>query len=441
MSDPRANLANLVVTYDRIIVPIHLFENRDNFQHAYGMSLDAIGAALESNPEKYVPVLTQTSTWFKKPGFYDEFLGVCRRVYGRYPVYLPYRVDLLQNFLTLLAKSNTWTSHSASALPTDLTDDWFSEVKRTLPEYDVDRIRDQVASLKGSQEGSGIISESMRLDPTFIQGEVSTMIHRLRIYGHDNLTHFLLNEFYRAYPDFSLLYHILECYDRFLVGPVSEFLGGFGNYNTSDLESMAYLRILPFLRKEIGQLDEANMRLLMNSPGARSPITLETYKANVFLKGGQDVNTLNELCDYAERHRNETRAMSDYRKQIAVGRLDDALAAFTRAAAAYEQINEEVMELTRKERTLKTGIYLVSAGAMFSDIGILLANGFSLPWRLVLAGFKDLVNFVGLKNLDPKRIIEWTYSAGARPWYEQGVPYLYWRKAPDENGERVRPQL
>jgi hypothetical protein len=47
-----------------------------------------------------------------------------------------------------------------------------------------------------------------------------------------------------------------------------------------------------------------------------------------------------------------------------------------------------------------------------------------LEWKLVIMLFKDLFGS-GIKDIDPKRVVEWMYDTGDWPWYEKGIPYLY----------------
>jgi hypothetical protein len=87
-----------------------------------------------------------------------------------------------------------------------------------------------------------------------------------------------------------------------------------------------------------------------------------------------------------------------------------------------------VTELSRKEKTAKLATWFMTGGAtILSDVALVLQQGLPLEWKLVIMLFKDMLGFSGAKELDAKRIVEWTYDTRQWPWYEKGVPYLYWR--------------
>jgi hypothetical protein len=50
---------------------------------------------------------------------------------------------------------------------------------------------------------------------------------------------------------------------------------------------------------------------------------------------------------------------------------------------------------------------------ILSDMALFLGEGLPAEWKLVISGFKDLL--LGVKDLDPKNVVEWAYDV--RNWH------------------------
>jgi len=419
-ASPQTNLANLVTHYNKIIMPINLCRSKQEFEYANAISLESIIRNLKENPGNYIPVTTGPESDYKAAGFYDGIFETCHSLYGHYPVDMAYRSTRFMEAVHLTAKALARGDRPVRSA---------EEARARFPEFNIEWIRqNEVDQILGRDvDGLRLLSERIHAGPLDVSKHFATTILSLRACGHEDLVEFILKDMGEICESITTPYHILDIYEFFLVMPVSHCLGGFGNYTTNDLKNMAFLRILPLVTKDLKELDRTNLRLLFNSPGARSPVNLESYKMQVFLKGGDDVNTLNELVGFAERHKKETRAMSEYRESVARGKFSEATKALMRSGEVYGQISEEVEELAKKEKTAKLATYSMTGGAtILSDIAIVLQQGLPLEWKLVIMLFKDLFGS-RIKDIDPKRVVEWIYDIRDWPWYEKGIPYLYWR--------------
>lgn len=415
---PESNLANLVTHYNRIFVPIQRELGRQQFEYRCAMPLDVLTSLLRDNPQTYIPILANNPDSFKAAGFYDKIFRTCYDTYGHYPPLLGLRTNLVQTQLALSVRTGTQCNQS-ELLPT----------LQKFPEYDHVKIRTrEVPNLNHDGELS-ITCKKYGLDVQTFVTSIATTIQSLRVSGHEDLVRFLMNDFYLQYHDLLMLSELLFDYDRYLVHPIDSFLGGFANYDSSDLERMAFLRVLPLMKKQTKALEKENFKLLFNSPGARSAITVESCKIKMFLKGGDDVNTLHSLSDFAERHKSDTKRLFDFRQSISSGNLASAADSFSKSKEIYAQISKEVSNLAKKQRRIKAAVYSLAGGViLLGDLALFSQGGFPPEWKPVITVFKDIVNFVGLKNLNPKKIVELMCNMREKPWYEGGVPFLYWRK-------------
>jgi hypothetical protein len=426
--DPTGNLGNLLVHYNKILVPINHYRSKQDFENFYAMSIEELTQCLKENPSNYVPLVGASGEIYKAAGFYDDLLQTCRGLYGHYPVHAPFRSSKFHELLSMITKS---------VLKGDTFREPSEALRARFPELDIrwilDKEVDQIVSRDPEELRS--LSNAMRVQSDHAKDNLASLILSLRSCGYDDLVKFLLDGFHRGHTNLLTLHEILFQYRTFLVQPVSESVGGFENYTTQHLENMAFLRILPLRAKDLKNLDTANMRLLCNAPGARSAVNLQSYKMQVFLRGGDDVNTLNELAKFGERHKKELKRMSEYREFVARGHLRDAGEALRRSGEVYAQIGEEVEELTKKEKTAKLATWFMTGGAtMLSDAALVLYQGLPSGWQLVMMLFKDLLGS-RIKDIDPKRIVELIYDTRQWPWYEKGIPYLYW-KASDSRSSR-----
>jgi hypothetical protein len=414
---PQSNLANLVTQYNRIFVPIERAPSRQLLERRYAMSLDVLTSLLRDNPDTYIPILAKKPFTFEAAGFYDKLFRTCHDMYGYYPPFPGNRTNLAQTQLALFVKTGNLISQTD--LPTAL---------REFPEYDFENIcRREILNLTGAA-GLHILRTEYGLDTKSVVEVLATAIQGLRVWGHEDLVRFLLNDFYSQYHNPLMLSELLLDYDRYLVHPINSFLGGFANYDTRDLERMAFLRVLPLMKKQIRALEKENFKLIFNSPGARSAITVENCKAKMFLKGGHDVNTLHTLSEFADRHKGQTEQLSEFRQFILSRDLVSAANSFAKSKAIYTAISAEVNDLAKKEHRMKRATYSLAGGALLLGDLALYSQGLPPEWKLVVAMFKDAVSFFGLKNLNPKKIVELLCDLRDNPWYERGVPFLYWRR-------------
>jgi hypothetical protein len=415
LSNPQANLGNLVTLYNRILVPIHCHPSKQDFAYRNAMSLEDLTQLLKENPSNYIPIAMAHANDYRASGFYDDLLQTCRDLYGHYPVPVVDRSMRFQKLRFVAAKA----AMERRAIPIE-------DLIQRFPDIDIGWVQqnviDQIA--RRDVKGLDIASSLQAIAPLDAKRIMATAIVNLRIHGHEDLVKFVLENFGGR---FDVLTYVLLPYARFLVEPTSLDIGGFGNYTTEDLEIMAFLRVLPLVAKDLRDLDKTNLKLLFNSPGARSTVNLESYKMRVFLKGGDDINTLNQLVGFAEHHKKETRVMSEYKQFIAAGKLGEATEAIRKSGEVYKQISEEVMQLAKKEKTAKLATYSMTGGAtILSDLALVLQQGLPLEWKLVIMLFKDLFGS-RIKDMDPKRVVEWIYDSRQWPWYEKGIPYLYWK--------------
>ncbi len=417
---PTTSLANLLTTYQKVIVPIPVFSTESDFESSCSMSVGKLIRIFEDNRDRYVPIIAAAPINYKPMAFYEPLFATCKRLYGYYPPFTAFRIDKFQlsQALAALTGSNAITHPN-----------W--QIRQSFPEFEMHHVRNvevedllagKVASMQALSTARGTTADNVR-------SELATNIIALRAYGHVELTKFLLQSYYPKYPDLHHLYQLLHDYQSYLIQPLNGCLGGFSNYASEDLELMAFLRVLPIEGKSINELEQANMRLLMNSPAARSSLTIDEFKTQVFLRGGDDVNTLNSLAEFAERHKKEIRAMAEYRRYIATANLSQATEQFRTASEGFAQLGEEIKELARTTRLAKLGVYAVRGGVTFLTGTAMYLVGQNLPseWRSVVAGLSSVATLLSSKDYDPKKLIEWVYDTRVWPWYEKGVPYLYWK--------------
>jgi hypothetical protein len=415
-NNPATNLGNLVTLYNKILLPIHPHSTKQDFALMNTTSLEDLILLLKGNPNNYIPILMSDPNDYRVAGIYDDLFETCQDLYGHYPVNVGSRSATFQTLSFIAAKG----AIKGGTIRLE-------EQMKRFPNIDHNWVLlnevNEIASR--DVEGLRLMSEFQAMDPLMTKRSLATAITDLRVYGHEDLVKFVLDNFS---GNLFALGRILICYDAHLVQPSSHGLGGFKNYTTGHLETMAFLRVLPLISKDVKELDKKNLRLLFNSPGARSTVSLQNYKMQVFLKGGDDVNTLNELAKFGERHKKELKRMSEYREFVAQGKLGEATEVLRKSSEVYGQISEEVRELAKKEKTAKLATYSMTGGAtILSDVALVLWQGLPLEWKLVIMLFKDMLGFSGAKELDAKRIVEWVYDIQQWPWYEKGIPYLYWR--------------
>ncbi len=425
---PANNLANLALHYNKVIIPIFGYKSRNDFEDIYGMSVENLSEIFERRPEKFLPAVTQHPLEYEAYGYCDKLFNVIHKVRGTYPPFL-IRGSFFQRDLTLqVAARREGIIQTAG---------WTELLLSKFPELDVDQIRDIEIKRIADSAQMYSVARDQKFELADLERAMASTVFELRSFGYGTLTGFLIDKFHKEYSNLDLLYHLLIDYRKYLIDPLTQQLGGFGNYTIADLERMAFLRVLPLVSKDLRRLDQINYSLFLNSPGARSPVSLGSHKMAVFLRGGEDVNTLNDLVDFAERHKKETRIMSEYRQLIAEGKLPAAADAFRRAGEVYTQIGEEVKQLEKAQRRAKFATYAISGGAtVLSDAALYYSEGIPPEWKLVIAMFKDILNFLGIKNIDPKRIVDLMYDAKGWPWYQRGVPYLFWR-GPSSNPDYV----
>ena len=419
---PQTNLANLAMHYNKILVPISVYQSKQDFEHCYAMRLEDLVEQLKANRDKYVPVLAARPNNYRSQGFYDEVFESCRQVYGQYPPFPTLRVQFLQD---LSAKSVAATQHNITK-----SGAWLDEVSRRCPELDLDYVEHtEVGDLiVGDRRGLENLARDWRVDPVVVKKHMATCLLSLRTFGHGNLVKFLL-DLQKANQDLYVFYELVRNYRDYLVGPVEAELGGFGNYTTWDLERMVFLRVLPLKRQDIARLTQENrQRLYLNCPGARSPVTLEGYRMNVFLGDGNDAATLNKIWEISESYKNQTKILAEYRSYIASRRLPDAQKAFEKAGKVFGQISQEIEAWRGAERGTRLAVYSISGGAMILSNLALILGGLPTEWKLVITLFKDIMAFLGIKELDPKKLVDLIYGVKNWPWYEKGVPYLYWKQ-------------
>ncbi len=416
------SLANLLTTYQKVIVPIPVFSTKSDFEASCMISVDKLTRIFEENEDRYVPIIGAAPINYKPMAFYEPLFAACKRVYGYYPPFASFRID---QFQLLQARA-------ALAASTAITRaNWQEQIRQSFPEFEMDYVRnvevedllaDKLVSLHALSIARGTTVDNVR-------SELATNIIALRAYGHVELTKFLLQSYYPKYPDLQHLYLLLHDYQSYLIQPLNGGLGGFSNYASDDLEVMAFLRVLPIKGKSMHEIERENMRLIMNSPAARSSLTIDEFKMQVFLRGGDDVNVLNSLSDFAERHKKEIRAMAEYRKCIATADLSQATEQFRTAGEGFAQLGEEIKELVRTTKLAKLGVCAVRGGVTFLTGTATYFLGQNLPpeWRPVVAGLSSVAALLSSKDYDPKKLIEWVYDTRVWPWYEKGVPYLYWK--------------
>jgi hypothetical protein len=414
---------NLATHYNKIIIPVDLFKSRMDFQRNTGMSPENLGELLKSNSDRYLPAIAGAPKSFERVGYYDDLFRTCHRLYGHYPPNLEYRVNRFQNgFILASMAAHAMIPQSATRM---------DETLRRFPELDLDYIaKVEVEELTGYEKKQlHDLSREWGQTPQDMKGIFVSNLFCLNNFGYGGLTAFMLN-LHRRCRDLGLLFDILNSYRKYLVQPI-ETGGSWANYDAEDLEDMAFLRVLPLLNTDIEQLKEENQRLYLNSPGARSVVTLSDHKMNIFLRGGDDVRTLNKVWEIAEKHKRETEILAEYKLLAGSGKLKDAVRAFNKATQVCGQIGDEIEFWQREETRAKLAAYCIRGGVlMLSDIGLYLAQGIPAGWRLAIGLVKDVSAWLGVK-LDPKRIVEWAYDVPISkwPWYEKGIPYLYWVKA------------
>ena len=421
--DPVAKLANLATHYDRILIPIHPHPTKHDAEERMGISWETVVELIKANSDKYIPVLTFHPRRYEGLSFYDGMFETCRTLYGHYPPFSMLRVNRLQTMFacTILADLEKIPQGPARML----------EALRANPEIDLLHVIDsEVKGLIGPDRTQLYdLSARYRMEPRLVEQALATHLTSLRAYGFGELARLIITIFQRDRQIRGFDEQLHACY-HYLVGPIATALGGFQNYSVDDLAIMAFLRILPLMKTDINELREQNERVLLNSPGARSAITMEGYRMNVFLKGGDDLGTLNKLWELSESHKREMKILNEYRQLVSVGKLKEAVTAFSKAGEVCSQIGDEIRFWKREEKYAKFLTYSVRGGVMFlSDLGLFLAPGLPSEWRLAISLVKDVATWLGV-SLDPKRIVEWAYDVpvGRWPWYQKGLPYLYWRK-------------
>jgi hypothetical protein len=420
---PANNLANLAIHYNKIVIPIFGYKNRQDFENIYGMAVDNLAEIFEQGYDKFLPLVTQAPSEYATYGYCDKLFDSIQRLRGKYPPHM-IRTSMFQRDLTLRVMANN------EGIPQ--TEGWTQIALNKFPELDLQRVRNiEVKQIADPKQLYSLAREQM-FDSHEIERILASTIVDLRAFGYDKLTGFLTDRLYKKYGDLSLLYSLLLEYRKYLVDPLTLQLGGFCNYSISNLEEMAFLRLLPLVNKDLKKLDKTNYELFLNSPGARSSVSLRGYNMTVFLRGGDDINTLNDIAEFAERHKKETTKLSEYRQLISEGKLSAAGDALRRAGEVYTQIGEEVKQLEKTEKRAKLGTYAISGGAnVLSDMALYFSEGIPAEWKLVIALFKDIPSALGIRNIDPKRVVDLLYDVKGRPWYERGVPYLFWRGTKD----------
>ncbi|MEM2928044.1 MAG: hypothetical protein QXP60_03670 [Nitrososphaerota archaeon] len=327
------------------------------------MPLETLIKVIKDNPNRYIPVIIGSPINYKKAGFYDDFFEVCQRIYGQYPISLPYILLRIKGSLIL----RMYASHEK--IPPGPR--WMEETLQKFPKFDLKYIlnKELKSIFDENKEQLFHIACISRLSEEDIKVSMATRLCSLRIFEYNGFANIALN-IYNKTKDFKLLDSLISIYYYYLIHPI-KFLGAFQNYTINDLKAMAFLRAISLKGSDILNLRD-RFRMIVNSPAARTFITLPSYKMSTFLEKSTDIKTLNKIYEIAERHKKETKELANYRKMIAEGNLNDALLSFKKMELVYKQISDEIKGWKRREKIAEGSI---EAGAIIlSEILTILSN-------------------------------------------------------------------
>ncbi|MEM2178219.1 MAG: hypothetical protein QW272_05305 [Candidatus Methanomethylicaceae archaeon] len=407
--DPICNLENLTLLYNKIMIPIYLYPSKQDFEYRYAMSFETLIEEIKNNPNRYIPILVAFPlTDYKKAGFYNALFKICQEIYGQYPTPLYLRSTSVKLYLRITPHEKTLSN---------------KEILQKFSKFHFNYIlnKELKTVFDRNEEAIFCIAYKYHSSKEIIKRYTVSDLQGLRIFEYEEYANIVL-DIYNKTKNFELLYFLLRLYNRYLISPINS-LGAFQNYRMDDLEAMTFLRIIPLEKTDILNLRD-RFRMIANSPATRSFITLPSYKMNVFLNRITDIKTLNKIHEIAERHKKETKELANYRKMIAEGNLNEALLSFKKMELVYKQISDEIKEWQQREKIAE---WSIEAGTtILSGIPTILSN-IPSEWKLVILIFTNLLAKFLKKKLDPKSIVESIYDVKSWPWYEKGIPYLYWK--------------
>lgn len=416
---PSSNLGILLNSslYEHVIVPINETPDKATFLYRYGLSenrgcgisFDQFLNLIRAGTLK--PYLTAPPTVYS-PRFYKDIFRACEQQReGCLPPLTRFRV-----VTGLLGRLKFFTLVLIDRIkpPEHLVD----FIERKHPEYYLPKCVEEIAE-NCSQKSLEDLGKQTGNTYDMTCNTLGTMIHSLRIMGLEglaqvSLTCLRLNSY--------LGFRVLDTYDSYLVGPVSDGLLGFTNYGKRDVDRMSFLKLIP------GDLSSVWKELLSSSPAASSVGSPQVDLNTVELRG-------DDLIRFVEAHP-ETELKSNVKgisTSLAKFDVPNAMKHFQRVdEIVTERYNKEIHALTMKTRVTS---HALRFGKSFLNRAASLGAGFLATAMVAVGQFQWLPTiFAGavgakyaeakLSEINAEDIVKWWSNIW--PFSDPGLPFVLW---------------
>ena len=401
--------------FEYIIVPLNYYSSKELFCYRYGLSKDrgsriSYDQFLSLINQGTVKIIHASSPKVLKGDYYDRISRQCEISGYSPPSYV--RLNVLAMNLKILTLAQVEDISPEG--------DWFETILKLHPELNPKLVVKEFTPGLNIKTRKAIAKFFMMEDPSYVENFLATKMHSFRVLGLERLAN-LANRCFERDAFFGAF--ITYLYNKYLVNPLTIGLMGYSNYSLSDIEGMAFLRLIP------RDLEWVWKDLLSESPLCSSVATKPLEYDYATLTG-------DELLNYIEKQPGD-----ELQKNLLS--LDQSLNSLDNSSVMqkFQRIDELISEQYQKEISKLKSYKRITQGAInigrtFFSITEKLADLFTtiavgsgkIEWLPFTAGaalaskeFSDRI-----RSIEPKDVVNSLVSRKLI-FRGTGLPHILWK--------------